>query len=246
MSLKQKTGYLSLPLEIREMIMDLALNPGLVWIDLPSNRATVDRYGVQMLATCRQVYEEGFRVWYGKNIFRVPSCPFEVLKKLLGFYQHKHIKMIDSLEVYCSLGDIPEGVASSISKRVAKYYGRVSSTQYHIRSSLLQNRLEEEYIDAMKQAWREKALWLREEVRKDGRMDLAQSQGSETRTLYIGEMACHMGGASISLEIGSRVHHEISRDDLDWFIRKSYEQFSVTAFNSAAYAIWNGTGSLPE
>lgn len=60
-------GFFDMPREIRDEIYKHALTPGVIYIPTcPEGKAT--ETGVQLLATCRQAYDEGFELYYGKLI----------------------------------------------------------------------------------------------------------------------------------------------------------------------------------
>ena len=123
-----KIGYLDLPREIRDQIMELALHPGEVHIDAdpgslcdvidgdgylntsaePADHEEQHHYGVQLLATCRQIYEEGHNIWYANNTFYLPPCPFKEMKRILCAYQRKHLRIIGRLVVGCTIDDVSE------------------------------------------------------------------------------------------------------------------------------------------
>ena len=78
-----KLSYFSLPGEIRNKIMNLVLVPGDVYPHTPvSNTSSLipisaanvrSRSGVQLLATCRQAYDEGHALFYSSNTFHLPA-----------------------------------------------------------------------------------------------------------------------------------------------------------------------------
>jgi hypothetical protein len=115
MSPSKAFNYLSLPRELRDQIMDYALHPGEVCIPTekpsPQDRP---RYGVLMLATCQQVYEEGHEIWYRKNTFRLRSCTASEMRRILGAYQAKHLGMIPTLVIDCTLYDLPQSHRDSL------------------------------------------------------------------------------------------------------------------------------------
>lgn len=122
-----KIGYLDLPREIRDQIMESALHPGEVYIyanpgsfcDVidgkhldnfadPVDQEEQHHYGVQLLATCRQIYEEGHKLWYGNNTFYLSACPFREMKRILSAYQRKHLSIMGRLVVSCRIDDVSE------------------------------------------------------------------------------------------------------------------------------------------
>ena len=80
-----KPSYLSLPGEIRNQIMDLVLVPGHIYLDWHFRPRKLDglRSGVQIMATCRQVYEEARGVYYSKNVLHLSPESIEATEKSL-------------------------------------------------------------------------------------------------------------------------------------------------------------------
>lgn len=111
MSTSSGFNYLSLPRELRDQIMQYALNPGEVCI--PTRRKSPQdrpRFGVQVLATCHQAYEEGYGIWYGRNKFRLSTCSYAEMRTILDKYQKKHLAMIPEFVVEATIEDLPTGL----------------------------------------------------------------------------------------------------------------------------------------
>lgn len=168
-----KIGYLDLPREIRDQIMDLVLHPGEVHIHASpeeyAKRETHHLYGVQLLATCRQVYGEGSGIWYGKNNFRVTSCSFQQMKFVLGIYQKKHLGMMKSLVVECSIQDVPTRSMVQHEERLAAFWETMYPGHPHDKAenadrqiaSYIHDEFKDNVASTMNQEWRAKSLWLR-------------------------------------------------------------------------------------
>ena len=77
-----KLGYFSLPGEIRNKIVKYVLVPGDIHphrpelatsTQSPDSTAIVEsRPGIQLMATCKQAYQEGHMLYYSSNIFHLP------------------------------------------------------------------------------------------------------------------------------------------------------------------------------
>ena len=100
--------YFALPRELRNLVMEFAFAPGDIYIRVKGDHIKKPRfkYGVQLLATCRQAYAEGYPLYYGKNTFHLPSCDVDAMKEVLEAFQPKHLAIVKSLIVNCSFNDI--------------------------------------------------------------------------------------------------------------------------------------------
>lgn len=80
-----KLSYLSLPAEIRNQIMDLAFVADHIYLDWRYRPRKFDgvRSGVHLLATCRQVYQEGIEVYNSKQVLHLPPEPIQAIEKSL-------------------------------------------------------------------------------------------------------------------------------------------------------------------
>ena len=101
-----KFSYFSLPPEIRNKIMNLVLVPGDVYPHTPVPKTPTrepvaaanvqSRSGVQLIATCRQAYDEGHALFYSSNIFHLPATmTFEWSDRL----QPKHKRLIKRIGI---------------------------------------------------------------------------------------------------------------------------------------------------
>jgi hypothetical protein len=179
MSPSTKIGYLSLPREIRDQIMELALHPGEVQIHANHESLEVDlifgqyvgreahhRYSVQLSATCRQVYEESHRIWYGKNTFHITTFSFEEMKRVLGVYQKKHLGMMESLVVDCTIHDICKESMDRLKRTVEAIWDSAppqpkpnDAETWIFRC--VHGDFQAKIAAAMKKGWRAKSHWLR-------------------------------------------------------------------------------------
>ena len=116
---KHKIGYLSLPGEIRNRIMWFALVPGEVFPShktQPRNQRGSRKYmpGCQLLATCRQVYLEGYESFYSLNAFHLPRGPLSASIKYFGSLKPEHQCLISRFCIDFSILDLTPSVITSI------------------------------------------------------------------------------------------------------------------------------------
>lgn len=216
MSTSSGFNYLSLPRELRDQIMQYALNlnPGEVCI--PARRTSPQdrpRFSVQVLATCHQAYEEGYRIWYGRNTFRIASCSDVEMRKILDQYQKKHLAMIPKLVVESTIEDLPTGlqVRSGRATRfeqdldfdTAKYRARA---RYGVK---LRNYPEYE--------WRAKAisLWCYLPEGHGMRINVHAVEAIDV-TLVETKMRIYIESNAMEITIGGTVTGRISIDDINW------------------------------
>ena len=105
-----KLSYFSLPGEVRNKIMDLVLVHGDVYpcrsvpktsSDTKAN--VVSPPGIQLLATCKQAYNEGYELFYSSNTFHLPpTMTFEWSNEL----QAKHKAMVKRISITLDLEDL--------------------------------------------------------------------------------------------------------------------------------------------
>jgi len=228
-----KIGYLELPREIRDQIMELALHPGEVQIHASpeehASRETHHRYGVQLLATCRQIYEEGHRIWYGKNTFHMTTCSLKEMKRVLGVYQKKHLGMMESLVVECTYQDVPTKPMVQHEKTLAAFWKTMYPGHPHAKAKNADKRIEsyihDEFKDnvasAINQEWRAKSLWLRTEI-PNGHCMLVKDLGSNWiaewpfryRFSRTEDSGIHLWVAKMELVIGTMMPTQIQEEDM--------------------------------
>jgi len=187
MSAPKLFNYLSLPRELRDQIMDYALHPGEVCIPAakssPQDRS---RYGVQLLATCRQVYEEGHEIWYGKNTFRVQSCTASEMRQVLGAYQAKHLGMIPTLVIDCTLYDLPQSRRDSLLDMMIATADEemIASADYWESYGFARNNFSDHFTEQLEHEWRTKIKWLRSEVPGGHRMHTSLDRSTFDRIWF--------------------------------------------------------------
>lgn len=116
---KGRVGYLDLPGEIRNQIMDYALVPGRVLfsakvqpVDFKDSPSFVP--GCQLLATCRQAYDEGHVSFYINNIFHLAPGPLSESVRYFGSLNRRHQDMIRSVSIDMSIVDLTPPVLERI------------------------------------------------------------------------------------------------------------------------------------
>ena len=184
-----RTTYFSLPRELRDKIMTYALQPGDIY--LPSNSASkMTNSGVQLLATCRQAYAEGYELYYRGNTFHLGPCSFTGMKQILEAYQPKHIAIVPRLTIECSIKDVSsehieemkKTAEAKITARKLEFTAilRCMDTSPYTRdeqespyespaiNDLLERKLQDQYAEVIGKAigkiWRDKARWLQEHL----------------------------------------------------------------------------------
>jgi len=238
-----KIGYLSLPREIRDQIMELALHPGKVYIpaklesvmkhlnrfgEHPS-RGVHHRYGVQLLATCRQVYEEGHTIWYGKNTFHVTTCSFDEMKLVLGVYQKKHLDTMKRLVVDCTIQDVSQQSIDQLNETLAAFWETINRQHPNAMPidagtwchHYVNGKFKDKVAAAIKKEWRAKGLWLRTETPNSPRMLVNEVESSwpvewPFRYRFVPEedLGVNLIGAEMELVMGSTIATQLEEDDM--------------------------------
>lgn len=112
-------GYFALPGEIRNKIMQLVLCPGDIYLrskptvhnhqisytNDPANTAQSPP-GIQLLATCRQAYNEGHALYYSGNVFHLPPGPLSATETILNNMQPESLSLIRRVNLTAGLLDL--------------------------------------------------------------------------------------------------------------------------------------------
>ena len=112
-------SYFALPGEIRNKIMHLVLCPGHIYLrskptasnhyisysNDPDN-ATQSPPGIQLLATCRQAYNEGHALYYSANVFHLPPGPLSATEAILNNIQPESLSLIHHINLTTGLLDL--------------------------------------------------------------------------------------------------------------------------------------------
>ena len=154
-----KLSFFSLPGEIRNMITNLVLVPGDVYphtllptisTRIPVSAANVQsRSGVQLIATCRQAYNEGHVLFYSLNTFYLPATEtFEWSDRL----QPKHKCLIKRIGI--TIG--PNELDASMICRIDNAYINLGFKK-HVESDVEPydefDDLQEAVIDTLHKTW---------------------------------------------------------------------------------------------
>ena len=146
-----KLSFFSLPGEIRNKIMNLVLVPGDVYphtlvpdssTRVPVSAANVQsRSGVQLIATCRQAYDEGHALFYSSNTFHLPvTMTFEWSDRL----QPKHKFLIKRIGI--TIG--PNELDASMIHHIDRNYQKLSGHGEHDSPAIL-----EAVMEALDKTW---------------------------------------------------------------------------------------------
>ena len=102
--------------------MDLVLAPGHIYLRSGPTSSTYNSYGkdpdeavpappgIQLLATCKQAYQEGHMLYYSSNVFHLPPGPPDVTKAVLRRFQPKHLPLIRRISLRISSIDLTRGL----------------------------------------------------------------------------------------------------------------------------------------
>ena len=116
--------------------------------------------GYQVLATCRTMYEERYRLFYSRNVFHVPPGPILISFQYFKCLQPKHKALIERISVNFSAADLtPEGFLH-VQEEVRRWEGTLRRNARPMDKS----RLVLAWLDAsmvtLNHLWREKTEWL--------------------------------------------------------------------------------------
>ena len=126
----RKIGLLSLPGEIRNQIMDLVLVPGHVYFPtnkmqlVDRNRSPVSRPRFQVLATCRQLYQEGHVLFYSQNVFHLAPGPISASWDYIRRLDSRHQDLITKVSVDISVMDLTPPVLEGIQAAFYEDHGQ--------------------------------------------------------------------------------------------------------------------------
>ena len=106
--MKQPVGFMSLPPEIRNKIMQLALAPGKFQIlRLGGERSPRATVAPQLLATCSELYKEGRDVFYCDNLFILPTGRFWHGYAYFERLREDHRNLITKVGAIITSSDLP-------------------------------------------------------------------------------------------------------------------------------------------
>ena len=135
---KGKIGLLSLPGEIRNQIMDLVLVPGDVFFSnikmqpLERERCPVSQPRCQVLATCRQLYQEGHVPFYSQNVFHLAPGPLSASWDYIKRLDSRHQDLINKVSVDLSIMDLTPAVLEGIEAAFYADHGQsIADADFH-------------------------------------------------------------------------------------------------------------------
>ncbi|KAG7002439.1 hypothetical protein G7Y79_00027g061310 [Physcia stellaris] len=116
---KAKIAYMDLPGEIRNRIMDFALVPGHIYFSTKSQPIDCKNSPIfvpacQLLATCRQAYNEGYVSFYNRNVFHLAPGPFLASAEYFLRLRWKHQHLIGKISIEMSVIDLTPSVLKTI------------------------------------------------------------------------------------------------------------------------------------
>ena len=76
--------------------------------------------GIQLLATCRQVYDEGHVMYYSHNVFDLPPGPLTVTRELFAKIKPEHIALMKHFSLRASLLDLTPPLLEDIERKAAE------------------------------------------------------------------------------------------------------------------------------
>lgn len=133
-----RLSYFSLPGEIRNKIMNYVLVPGDVYpyrpvpettsTDKPETTLNVaSRPGVNLLATCKQAYQEGHAMFYSFNTFHLPPTgTFSWSDRLLA----KHKALIKRISITIGLVELTPAMLTEVENRIPARRGDKDGFQW--------------------------------------------------------------------------------------------------------------------
>ena len=127
--LNRNIGFLSLPGEIRNKIMDSALVPGHIYLSrkmqpVDCKGLPVFTPGSQVLATCKQLYQEGHISFYSRNMFHLAPGPLSASWDYFGKLNRRHQDLVCRVSIEMSFMDLTPPVLEEIQEVFYEHHGR--------------------------------------------------------------------------------------------------------------------------
>ena len=127
--LNRNIGFLSLPGEIRNKIMDSALVPGHIYLSrkmqpVDCKGLPVFTPGCQILATCKQLYQEGHISFYSRNMFYLAPGPLSASWDYFGKLNRRHQDLVCRVSIEMSLMDLTPPVLEEIQQVFYEHHSR--------------------------------------------------------------------------------------------------------------------------
>ena len=133
--------------------------------------------GIQLLATCKQAYEEGHRMYYSGNMFHLPPGPLKVTDTLFEMFQPNNVALIRRVSFRASSMDLTPAPIVLI-EQASQIQGRPSPST--------DRRYAREVLRFLNLQWYAKALFLATELPAINsiRIEAAQRFGTFDRSPY--------------------------------------------------------------
>ncbi|KAL8792672.1 MAG: hypothetical protein Q9195_004732 [Heterodermia aff. obscurata] len=134
--------YLPLPPELRNKILSLALTGGHVYLRSSSSPQELSHkptsvnsnfestLAVNLLATCRQAYNEGRMMFYSENVFHLPPGRWEEMSNVLTNIKPEHLALIKHIVIRLSLLDLRSSVLRRPDYALPKQYQEIGGPNY--------------------------------------------------------------------------------------------------------------------
>lgn len=108
------------------------------------NRVRMRQPGFQLLATCKQAYQEGHRLFYDDNVFHIPRGPVSNTREWLNKIRLEHKDMIRAVCVTMSLADLTPLAMSYIEKTIIppRHLTRTNEEQHFVFKTVVYLELE--------------------------------------------------------------------------------------------------------
>ena len=142
------SSFLPFPPELRNKILSLALTGGHVYLRSSSDSGklshkpkTVDSElkstpAINLLATCRQAYDEGHVMYYSDNVFHLPPGRCEDMKEVLAKIKPEHLTMMKHVVLRLSLLDLTPSVLREVEEELSTALPMTPSTSYSLADAL--------------------------------------------------------------------------------------------------------------
>ena len=156
----EKIEFFSFPREIRNRIMEFALVPGHIYFSEKTRPVRSDGSpeflpACQILATCKQLYQEGHVSFYSSNMFHFAPGPLSASWKYFGRLNSRHQDLIERVSIEMSFMDLTPPVLKRIEKAFYQNHGQsIAHAEADEVATYVQN--------ALRYLWNEKIAGIRD------------------------------------------------------------------------------------
>lgn len=135
-------SYLALSGELRNQIISYVLQPGDIYIRPTSTHSpneppnddhdanNVPQPGVQMLASSKAAYLEGYQLFHSSNIFHLPSGSFQDTFRWAEALQPKHKGLVKRIGLTCCASDLTPAMTQAFSEFVKHEHDDTSTDKF--------------------------------------------------------------------------------------------------------------------